>query len=82
MRPRARAHPPPPPSSPALRAVDALKEQIEGIITAPLDEMRRLISRHIMMMPKKIADMRMSDFLREGGGSLSAVLDKQKKDAK
>lgn len=44
--------------------------------------MRRLISRHIMMMPKKIADMRMSDFLREGGGSLSAVLDKQKKDAK
>lgn len=70
------------PLTPPRAAVDSLKEYIENMMMTPIDETKRLIAKHIMVMPKTVADMRMVDFLREHGGSVQAANQKRKQDAK
>lgn len=52
------------------------------MIHAPMDEIKRVIGKHIIKLPSSVANMKMSDFLREHGGSITAANEYKKNAAR
>lgn len=69
-----------------LQAVDLLvaemRSQLESAMEPCMEEMRKEVAFFLMRLPSRVKGMRMADFLRECGGDVQVLLDKERKAGK
>ena len=69
-----------------LSAVDLLvaemRSQLEGLMEPCMEEMRKEVAFFLMRLPSRVKGMKMGDFLRECGGDVQVLLDKERKAGK
>jgi hypothetical protein len=69
-----------------LSAVDLLvaemRSQLEAVMEPCLEDMRKEVAFFLMRLPSRVKNMRMSDFLRECGGDVQLLLEKERKAGK
>jgi hypothetical protein len=69
-----------------LLAVDLLvaemRSQLESAMEPCMEEMRKEVAFFLMRLPSRVKGMRMADFLRECGGDVQVLLDKERKAGK
>ena len=69
-----------------LHAVDLLvsemRSQLESAMEPCMEAMRKEVAFFLMRLPSRVKSMRMGDFLRECGGDVQVLLDKERKAGK
>ena len=69
-----------------LSAVDLLvsemRSQLEAAMEPAIEEMRREVNFFLMRLPSRVKGMRMSDFMRECGGDVALLAEKERKAGK
>lgn len=69
-----------------LSAVDLLvaemRSQLEGLMEPCMEEMRKEVAFFLMRLPSRVKSMKMSDFLRECGGDVQLLLEKERRAGK
>ena len=69
-----------------LAAIDLLvqemRSQLEEAMEPAREEMRKEVALFLMRLPTRVKSMRMGDFLRECGGDVALLLDKERKATK
>jgi hypothetical protein len=60
-----------------------MKSDLSSVFEEPLSKMDKAVKTVLLLLPPRIRNMRVADFLREsGGGDVQALLDKEKKIAR
>jgi len=78
---RAAAVPPPHPA-PSPPAVAEMRSQLEASMEPAIEEMRKEVGFLLMRLPTRVKAMRMSDFLRECGGDVALLAEKERRAGK
>ena len=69
-----------------LAAVDLLvaemRSQLEAVMEPCLEDIRKEVAFFLMRLPSRVKSMKMSDFLRECGGDVQVLLEKERKAGK
>ena len=69
-----------------LQAVDLLvaemRSQLEAAMEPCMEEMRKEVAFFLMRLPSRVKSMKMSDFLREWGGDVQLLLEKERRAGK
>ena len=76
--PRRTRSPPPPPRA----AVAEMRSQLEASMEPAIEEMRKEVGFLLMRLPTRVKAMRMSNFLRECGGDVALLAEKERRAGK
>jgi hypothetical protein len=59
-----------------------MRSQLNAVMEPAIEEMRREVAFVLMRLPSRVKNMRMSDFLRECGGDVGLLVEKERKAGK
>lgn len=62
--------------------VQEMRSQLEAAMEPAREEMRKEVALFLMRLPSRVKGMRMGDFLRECGGDVALLLEKERKAVK
>ena len=59
-----------------------MRSQLNAVMEPAIEEMRREVAFVLMRLPSRVKNMRMSAFLRECGGDVSLLVEKERRAGK
>ncbi len=67
---------------PLFCAVDSIRKDVESVFEPAVEERRREVASMLTRLSSRVKGMRMADFLRECGGDVQALVNREKRQLK